>query len=100
MRADLVAQAVLHEVQLLAEAGQTFGEDVQLGGAVADTVLTAPVGGGFEHLVQPGHGAEVTGEDRGEQLLELRGPGASEEVVPVEGRSPGTSGMLMVSQYG
>ncbi|MBT2493895.1 hypothetical protein J7E96_36485 [Streptomyces sp. ISL-96] len=82
-----MADALAHEAQLLAEIGQASGEDVQLGGAAADTVLAAPLRGGFERLVQPGHCTEVPREDRREQLLELFGPGGGETVIPVGGRS-------------
>jgi hypothetical protein len=56
---DLVAYVLRHEVQFLAEVGQAVGEDVQLGGTATGVVGAAPLGGGFEHLVQPGHRAEV-----------------------------------------
>ncbi|NBE51977.1 hypothetical protein [Streptomyces boluensis] len=85
MRADLVPYALPYEVQFLAEIGQALREHVQLGSAAAGAVGAAPRRGGFEHLVQPGHRAEVSGEDRGEQLLELLGRGVG-ETVSVGGR--------------
>ncbi|MFB6763074.1 hypothetical protein ACFCXR_26035 [Streptomyces noursei] len=76
-------------MQLLAEVGQTAGEDVQLGGTAPGAAGAAPLRGGFEHLVQPGHSTEVVRDCLMEQLGELLGSGGGETVVPVDGRCDG-----------
>jgi hypothetical protein len=86
---DLVAYVLRYEVQFFAEVGQAVGEDVQLGGAASGVVGAAPLGGGFEHLVQPGHRAEVFRDRLVEQLGELRGSGGGETLVPVGGPCDG-----------
>ncbi|MFE1764674.1 hypothetical protein ACFW81_10690 [Streptomyces angustmyceticus] len=81
-----MGHALPHEVQLLAEVGQAPGEDIQLGGAAAGAVNAAPLRGGLEYLVQPGHRAEVPRDGRGEQLVELVDPGGGKKVAPADGR--------------
>ena len=78
-----MAYVLRYEVQFLAEVGQAVGEDVQLGGAASGVVGAAPLGGGFEHLVQLGHRAEVLRDRLVEQFGELSGPSGGETLVPV-----------------
>ncbi|MFJ8853600.1 hypothetical protein [Streptomyces sp. NPDC102437] len=78
-----MTQALPHEVQILAEIGQAAGQGVQLGVAATGSVGAAPLRGGFEHLVQPGHRAEVVRERLVEQLGELLGTGGGEAIDPV-----------------
>jgi hypothetical protein len=82
---DLLAHGLSHEVQFLAEVGQAVGEDVQLDGTAAGAVSAAPLRGGFEHLVQSRHRAEVLRDRLVEHLGELLGPGGGETLVPVDG---------------
>ncbi|MFD3418863.1 hypothetical protein [Streptomyces decoyicus] len=46
-------------MQFLAEVGKAPGDDVQLSSTATVAVNAAPLRGGFEHLVQPGHRAGV-----------------------------------------
>ncbi|MDQ8704111.1 hypothetical protein RCO28_16680 [Streptomyces sp. LHD-70] len=81
-----MSRTLPHEVQLLAEIGQALGERVQLGSAAAGAMGAAPLRGGLQCLVQPGHCAEFPSEGRGERLLELLVPSGGEMVARVGGR--------------
>ncbi|WP_393063048.1 hypothetical protein [Streptomyces sp. LN549] len=105
-----MAQVLSHEMQFIAEVVQAVCEDVQFGGAASGAVSAAPLGGSFEHLVQPGHRAGVVRECLVEQVGELLRSCGGKTVVPVDvwcdgGRTCGRCGGFLVdsvvcSRYG